>query len=96
MMGIVDEAFVIMINNLKSDYNSVSYVTALAKENEVNDFRDFLRSEHFENIEKQEYNVKSGIFYSDLFYSLEKVGDHIMNVTEAVVGNNIVGDGLKV
>lgn len=92
MIGLVEESFIIMIENLKSDYNTVSYASALAKENEVNDFRDFLRSEHFENIEKQEYNVKSGIFYSDLFYSLEKVGDHIMNVTEAVVGQNIVGE----
>ena len=62
------------------------------KENEVNSFRDFLRTEHFENIERQEYNVKSGIFYSDLFYSLEKVGDHIMNVTEAIVGDNVAGE----
>lgn len=91
MIGLVDESFIIMIENLESDYNTVSYVSALAKENEVNDFRDFLRSEHFENIEKQEYNVKSGIFYSDLFYSLEKVGDHIMNVTEAVVGESALG-----
>ena len=92
MIALVDEAFIIMIENLKSDYETVSYVRALERENEVNEFRDFLRSEHFENIERQEYNVKSGIFYSDLFYSLEKVGDHIMNVTEAVVGNNIVGE----
>lgn len=89
MIGLVDEAFSIMINNLKADYKTVSFSSALNKENEVNSFRDFLRTEHFENIERQEYNVKSGIFYSDLFYSLEKVGDHIMNVTEAVVGDNV-------
>lgn len=91
MIGLVDDSFNIMIENLQSDYNTVSVHSALAKENEVNDYRDFLRSEHFENIEKQEYNVKSGIFYSDLFYSLEKVGDHIMNVTEAVVGESEFG-----
>lgn len=86
MIGLVDEAFTIMVENLQFDYSIVSVNSALAKENEVNDFRDFMRSEHFENIEKQEYNVKSGIFYSDLFYSLEEIGDHIMNVTEAIVG----------
>jgi Na+/phosphate symporter len=30
--------------------------------------------------------MNSGMIYSDLFSSLEKVGDHVINVSEAVAG----------
>jgi phosphate:Na+ symporter len=37
-------------------------------------------------MQKEDYNMKSGMIYSDLFSSLEKVGDHVINVSEAVAG----------
>jgi phosphate:Na+ symporter len=90
MVKLLDEAFVIMIENLRSDYTKVDFTNALEKEHQINAMRDKLRVEHFEHIERQEYNIKSGIFYSDLFYSLEKVGDHIVSVTEAIVDTNAI------
>jgi phosphate:Na+ symporter len=90
MVKLLDEAFAIMIENLRSDYTKVDFTKALEKEHQINAMRDKLRVEHFEHIERQEYNIKSGIFYSDLFYSLEKVGDHIVSVTEAIVDTNAV------
>lgn len=85
MLGLVDAAFEVMITNLNASSEDVQVVDALRKEEAIDQMRDELRAAHFENIERKEYNIKSGIIYSDLFYSCEKVGDHIMNITEALL-----------
>ena len=33
-----------------------------------------------------DYNIKSAMVYNNVFQSLERIGDHVVNVTEAVVG----------
>ena len=90
MLKLVDKAFIIMIQNLEKNIENVSLTEAFKIEHKINNFRDQLRSKHFENIEKQEYNIKSGMIYSDLFFSCEKIGDHIMNITESLVDEDIV------
>ncbi|MCI5057706.1 MAG: Na/Pi cotransporter family protein [Flavobacteriales bacterium] len=81
----VKEAGDIMYKNLTSDYNTVTLDSARQKENEINENRNKLRKKHLKSIEKRDYDIKSGIIYKDMFSALEKVGDHIINVTEAVV-----------
>jgi phosphate:Na+ symporter len=85
MLVLLDEAFEIMVMNLKSSTDKVDLRAAVIKESEIDKFRDKLRSRHFEDVEKHEYNIKSGIIYSDLFFSCEKIGDHIINVSEALL-----------
>ena len=82
----LDQALEVMVENLNSDYEGVSLKKAEDLEREINSLRNQLRKQHFEKIEKGEYNVKSGMAYNDLFASCEKVGDHIINVSEAVSG----------
>ena len=43
-----------------------------------------LRKLHIEELEKGEYDFKSGMHYRDLFMACEKVGDHLINVSEAM------------
>ncbi|MDA0193735.1 MAG: Na/Pi cotransporter family protein [Bacteroidetes bacterium] len=86
MLDIIDEAFDIMKNNLKSNYRTVSMIEAVQKEAEINSQRNKLRKQHLKRLEDKSFNVKSGTVYKDLFYSCEKVGDHIINVTEAITG----------
>ncbi len=95
MLFLVDEAFAIMINNLSESSDKIDVVKALKKEYEINAFRDVLRKEHFESVEKQEYNIKSGIIYSDLFYSCEKIGDLIMNITESIVEEQVLENAIE-
>jgi len=33
-----------------------------------------------------DFNINSALIYSNIFSSFEKVGDHIINVSEAVAG----------
>ncbi len=83
----IDRAFKIMVDNLESpSYDDVSLTKALEIEKEINAYRDELRSEHLNNIGKPLYNVKSGMIYNNVFHALEKVGDHIINVSESVIG----------
>lgn len=87
MLKLIDEAFQIMINNVSVESSKIDYQKAKDKENQINRYRDDLRKMHFENVEKQEYNIKSGIIYSDLFFSCEKIGDHIFSITEAILSD---------
>jgi len=83
----VDEAFVVMVENLNNPhYDQVSKDKAMDLEYDINKMRDRLRKENLIKIGKEGYNVQSAMIYNNIYSSLEKVGDHIINVTEAVVG----------
>lgn len=86
MMNRIDDAFNTMENNLDAEYGTIIMDKAIAQEREINRYRNEMRKEHLENMQKEDYNLNSGMIYSDLFSSLEKVGDHIINVSEAVAG----------
>jgi phosphate:Na+ symporter len=87
MFDLVDHAFEIMIGNLEAHQDGVLIDSAVDAERNINSMRDTLRKEYLENIsDNKEYNIKGGMIYNDLFSSLEKVGDHIINVSEAIVG----------
>jgi len=84
---IINKAFETMITNLKApNYDKVSIESAITLEQEINDFRNKLRKENLTKIGTKDYNVKSAMVYNNVFSSLEKVGDHIMNVNESIVG----------
>ncbi|GAA0892550.1 Na/Pi cotransporter family protein [Fulvivirga kasyanovii] len=86
MFELIDEAFNVMITNLNMDYDQVSLNEAIEHEAAINKKRDRLRKKHLKNIEKGDYDIMSGIIYSDLYNLIERVGDHIINVSEAVTG----------
>jgi phosphate:Na+ symporter len=86
MFKLVDNAFEVMVNNLNADWDIVSIDEANLKENAINNKRDEMRKEHFENMQKKDFNMESGMIFSNLFSNLEKVGDHVINVTEAITG----------
>ncbi len=84
--SLLDEALNIMRNNLDSDYGKVTIDEALNKEREINAMRNELRREYLKKVEKGEYQVKDAIYYIELVNACEKVGDHVINVTEAITG----------
>lgn len=88
MFEMVEAALNTMNGNLADSYSSVSLDKAKELEMALNKYRKALRKEHYENVEKGEYNFQSAAVYSDLFNSLEKVGDHAINVTEGITGEH--------
>ena len=88
MFEMVDSALTTMNKNLSSSYSDVTMDKAKELETALNKYRKTLRKEHYENYEKGEYTFQSAAIYSDLFNSLEKVGDHVINVTEGITGHH--------
>ena len=82
----IDEALLIMRNNLNSTYQKVSLKEALEKEKSINELKYKFRKSHLKSIERKEYNWKNGIVYNELFNHLEKIGNHILDVSEAIAG----------
>jgi phosphate:Na+ symporter len=83
----VDNALLVMLINLKKgEREPIALERAYEAEKEINKIRNKLRKEYLKRIEEGNYNLKSGSVYSDLFSSLEKVGDHAINVSEALAG----------
>lgn len=88
MFKLVGEAFEIMNNNLNVEYGSVSLDKAIAKEREINQLRNELREVQHEYL-GDSGTLNNVLIFSDLYSSLEKVGDHIINVSEHVANQNI-------
>lgn len=86
MFKLLDKSFEIMVENLGSDWDAVSVDKANQCENAINKKRDEMRQEHFDNINRKDANMESGMIFSNLFSNCEKVGDHVINVTEAITG----------
>ena len=88
MFEMVEANLETMCNNLAADYDAVSILKAKEQENALNKYRKAIRKEHFVSVEKGDYNFQSAAIYADLFNSLEKVGDHVINVTEGITGEH--------
>jgi len=87
MIDTVDVAFEIMVENMNNpSYSEVSKEPAEKAEQAINKLRDELREQNNKRIGNGDYSSKTAMIYNNVFSSLEKVGDHIINVTEAIKG----------
>ncbi len=86
MLDLMDNAFKAMIFNLDQGYTRINNINnAEDAENSINEYRNHLKEEHLLNLEHNIYNYQTGVFYMDLIAECEKVGDYIINVSEAVM-----------
>jgi len=53
-------------------------------ENEINNFRDELKAQNMQHITDREYDYTTGVNYMDIIIEMEKMGDYIINVEEAL------------
>jgi phosphate:Na+ symporter len=89
LMDEVEVAFEQMIKNLNGTYADIDMDQARVMEKAINELRNKVRKKHLKSMEKKEYNAQSGLVYSNIFSSIERVGDHIINVSEAASGINL-------
>ena len=85
MMDLVLKAYDVMIENLRNDVLS-DISNATNCEYNINECRNHLREEHIVNIESDSYNYLTGVYYMDVLAELEKIGDFLINISQAVVG----------
>ena len=55
-------------------------------ENEINNYRNQLKSQNISDINNHEYTYATGTIYMDLINECEKLGDYVVNVVEARMG----------
>ena len=87
MMDLVLKAYDVMIENLKKEHLK-DIVNAENCEYNINECRNYLREEHIVNIESDSYNYLTGVYYMDVLAELEKVGDFLINISQAAVGKH--------
>ncbi|MHC1779931.1 MAG: Na/Pi cotransporter family protein [Bacteroidales bacterium] len=86
MLDLLENAFNQMIFNLELGYTKISSISnAEDAENSINEYRNHLKEEHLLNLENNVYNYQTGVFYMDVVAECEKVGDYIINVSEAII-----------
>ena len=85
MCDLIVKAYDVMIENLKNE-NLRDISNAQNCEYNINECRNHLREEHIVNIESDSYNYLTGVYYMDVLAELEKIGDFLINISQAVVG----------
>ena len=84
MNNLVQNALDVMNNNLNSEYNHIDLIAAYEAERAINQYRDTLRSRHLDALKLGVYNFGVGNAYSSFYALYEKLGDYIINVSEAI------------
>ena len=85
IMDLVQKGYDVMIENLKNpELKDIS--NAQNAEYNINECRNHLREEHIVNIESNSYNYLTGVYFMDVIAELEKIGDFLINVSQAVFG----------
>jgi phosphate:Na+ symporter len=85
MCDLVQKGYDVMIENLKNPENK-DIAAATNCEYNINECRNHLREEHIVNIESDSYNYLTGVYYMDVLAQLEKIGDFLINISQALAG----------
>ena len=89
LMDNVDAAYNAMLTNLRAGYKNLWDISnASDAEYNINVYRNSLREELVASIETEGYQYQIGVFYMDVVNELEKIGDFIINVSEALLEEN--------
>jgi phosphate:Na+ symporter len=86
MVSSVNDAYEAMIFNLKAahrgDLEQIS--NAYNAEDRINNLRNNLREAEIEDIESNGKNYQTSVYYMDIVSELEKMGDFMINISQAL------------
>ncbi len=86
MMSLLEDSIDEMIKNLELGYTKITNINEAEEyENKTNALRTKLKEEHMANLENNKYSYQSGVHYMDVIEECEKIGDYVVNVSEAVL-----------
>lgn len=86
MMELVMKAITYMRNNLDESKDPISIADVVTIEKSINARQKEIFTSHFNRLEKGVYSPKQGVLFIDFIKRSERIGDHIMNVQEAIYG----------
>ena len=85
MLVAVDKAYGIMIKNLKAEQiDPLGLRLATDCEIEINDLRNAIREDEIHKIETDGSNYQSSVYYLDTVSEIERMGDFIINISQAL------------
>ena len=86
MVDLVDSAYNSMIDNLVMMENSTleEISNAYTAEERINNLRDHLREEEINSLEDNRKNYQTSVYYMDIISELEKMGDFMINISQAL------------
>ena len=86
MMNLTDNALTEMNHLMCGKKGQLDVNRSFNIENEINNFRNQLKSQNINDVDNREYNYAIGTMYMDIIAECEKLGDYIINVVEARMG----------
>ena len=86
MMGLTDNALTQMNYLMLGRKESFDVNRTFNIENEINNYRNQLKSQNINSVNNHEYTYAEGTVYMDLVNECEKLGDYVVNVVEARMG----------
>ncbi len=85
MLHLVSNAEAKMVEAIeKQNITEDEFLEMTNMENEINNFRDELKTQNMQHITDKEYDYSTGVNYMDIIIEMEKMGDYIINVEEAL------------
>ncbi|MCC5904857.1 MAG: Na/Pi cotransporter family protein [Balneolaceae bacterium] len=89
-LDVILKAIKLMRKNM-ADLNGqgISLDKAIKMENQINATRDKMKNAHYLRLEEGVYTPQAGVIFLDYITRLEKIGDHIFNVQEALAGRKL-------
>ena len=86
MMELTDNALSQMNVLMAGRKEAHNVNTSFNIENEINNFRDQLKSQNINDVNNHVYTYGIGTIYMDIINECEKLGDYVVNVVEARMG----------
>ena len=84
MMTLTDTSLSNMENLLEQDSPLTEDQTAYSHdlENEINNYRNELKSRNLQDIDAGQYSYQLGVFYVDFICECERLADYVINIVE--------------
>ena len=86
MMELTDQSLSQMNKLMGGRKESFDLNRSFNIENEINNYRNQLKSQNINDINNHEYTYAVGTIYMDIINECEKLGDYVVNVVEARMG----------
>ena len=85
LLTLVDNAYAVMIENLSREAVLAEHLkVAIDCEIAINDHRTMLREDEIHRLEEGDSNYHSSVYYIDTIVEIERMGDYIINISEAL------------
>jgi phosphate:Na+ symporter len=86
MMELTDQSLSQMNRLMQGRKESFDVNRTFNIENEINNYRNQLKTQNITDVNNREYTYAVGTIYMDLINECEKLGDYVVNVVEARMG----------